>query len=96
MAEGFYRSREAQPSGAGISERIDTDATYTADAEMPGQSRQHAGARVAETAPEASAAPARSILKRPLLLTYGRCLTRCCGCGWLAVLHVLHRARMDR
>jgi membrane fusion protein (multidrug efflux system) len=68
MAEGFYRSGEARPSDAGISEPTGTDSAYTADEEKPGPSRRHTGTRVAETAPEASAAPARSILKRPLLL----------------------------
>src|SRR6266567_3397345 len=68
MAEGFYRSGEARPSGAGVSEPTGTDSTYTADEEMPGQARRHAGTRVAETAPAASAAPARSVLKRPFLL----------------------------
>jgi membrane fusion protein (multidrug efflux system) len=68
MAEGFYRSEEARPSGAGISEPTSTDSTYAADAEIPGQSRRHAGTRVAETTPEASVAPARSVLRRPLLL----------------------------
>src|SRR5215831_8777500 len=68
MAEGFYRSGEARPSGAGISEPTNTDSTYAADAEIPGQARRHAGARVAETTPEASVAPARSVLKRPFLL----------------------------
>jgi len=68
MAEDFYRSEEAQPSGAGISEPTTTDSTYAADAEIPGQSRRHAGTRVADTTPEASVAPARSVLKRPFLL----------------------------
>jgi membrane fusion protein, multidrug efflux system len=68
MAEGFYRSEEARPSGAGISEPTNTDSAYAADEEIPGQSRRHAGTRVADTTPEASVAPARSVLKRPLLL----------------------------
>src|SRR4029434_10585 len=68
MAEGFYQSGEARPSGAGISEPTGTDSTYAADAEMPGQSRRYADTRVADTTPEALAAPARSVLKRPLLL----------------------------
>jgi len=68
MAEGFYRSGEARPSGAGISEPTNTDSTYAADAEMPGQTRRQAGARVADTTPEASVARARSVLKRPFLL----------------------------
>src|SRR5215510_13030746 len=68
MAEDFYRSGEARPSGAGISEPTGTDSTYAADAEMSGQARRHAGARVADTTPEASIAPARSVLKRPFLL----------------------------
>src|SRR5215470_7592216 len=68
MAEGFHRSGEARPPGAGISEPTGTDSTYTADEEMPEQSRQHAHAHLAETAPEASAASTRSVLKRPFLL----------------------------
>src|SRR5215831_9470371 len=68
MAEGFYRAGEVRLSGAGISEPTDTDPTYTADEERPGQSRRHARTRAAEAAPEASAAPTRSVLKRPLLL----------------------------
>src|SRR5262249_26732835 len=68
MAEGFYRTGEARPPGAGISEPTGTDSPYTADEEMPEQSRRHAQARPAETAPEASAAPTRSVRKRPLLL----------------------------
>jgi membrane fusion protein, multidrug efflux system len=68
MAEGFYRSGEARPSDAGISEPTGTDPAYTADEEMPGPARRHAGTRVAETALAASAAPPRSVLKRPLLL----------------------------
>ena len=66
MAEGFYRSGEARPPGAGISEPTGPDSTYTADEEMPGPARRHAGTRVAEITP--AAAPARSVLKRPLLL----------------------------
>jgi len=68
MAEGLYRSGEARPSGAGLSAPTDTDSTFAADEEMPGPARRHTGTRVADTAPEASAAPARSVLKRPLLL----------------------------
>lgn len=68
MAEGSYRSGEARPSDAGISKSTGTDSAYRADEEMPGPSRRYAGTRVAETAPEASAAPARSVFKRPLLL----------------------------
>lgn len=68
MAEGFYRAGEARPLGARISEPAGTDATSTADEEMPGQARRHTGARGAETAPEASVSPVRSMLKRPLLL----------------------------
>ena len=40
MAEGFYQSGEARPSGAGISEPTGTDSAYAADAEMPGQSNR--------------------------------------------------------
>jgi hypothetical protein len=68
MAEGFYRSGDARPPGAGISEPTGTDSTSTADEELPGQARRHAGARVAETALEVAAAPARSVRKRPFLL----------------------------
>src|SRR5689334_10640403 len=68
MAEGFYRSGETRPSGAGLSEPTGTDSTYAADAEMPGQARRHATARVADTTPEVAVAPARSVLKRPFLL----------------------------
>src|SRR5215470_11148688 len=68
MAEGFHRTEKARPPGAGISEPTGTDSTYTADEEMPEQSHRHAQARLAETAPEASAAPTRSVRKRPLLL----------------------------
>jgi membrane fusion protein, multidrug efflux system len=68
MPEGFDRSGEARPSGAGISEPTGTDSTYAANAKMPGQSRRHADTRVADTTREVSAAPAWSVLKRPLLL----------------------------
>ena len=68
MAEGFYQSGEARPSGAGVSEPTGTDSAYAADAEMPGQARRHADTRVADTTPEALAAPTRSVLKRPFLL----------------------------
>src|SRR5215813_8499343 len=64
MAEGFHRTGEARPPGAGISEPTGTDSTYTADEEMPEQSRRHAHARLAETA----AAPTRSGRKRSFLL----------------------------
>src|SRR5262245_14504649 len=71
MAEGFYRSGEARPPGAGISEPPGADSTYTADEELPGPARWHASTRIADTAPEAPAAPARSVLKRPFLLLVG-------------------------
>ena len=65
MAEGVYRSGEIRTSGADLAEPTGTGSTSTAEAEMPEQARQHAGPRVAETAP---AGPTSLLRKRPLVL----------------------------